>query len=756
MKMKRFGMVATWLLAVFLYVTATGLGGNLYAADDLRRQAVSVLARLDVDVEDVKPVLLDILKDTGESVGLRFEVLDALRGAGPEALEKLADDQEVLEVLSAIVLDESIDVSHRILAFQVHPDPDEEMMKARPLPAFPGAEGAGKYSRGGRGGDVYVVENTKSEGPGSLRYGIESADGPRNIVFNTQGTIGGSLDFEGASRITIAGQTAPGDGITLRQRVRVTESEDIIIQHLRFSSSGDPLRTDRSSRVMLSHLSVRWGSRNNWVLRPNGPLTLQYSINAEPTNRQLGGWFGQMRGREGYFTHTVHKNLGIHQGGRINMFQSGAYEFMNNITFNATPRHAYRGPYYIMSRPWHGGQLVEANVIGNVMIDGTPHRHRGRRTRRPPDYTFGFGRNSRVFIDGNMRDRSPDSPFSPEPADGDIIDGAPPDYRWRGDEFELLDELSDLDLRTARGFALEEQRTSPVDARRAYIDVLSRSGASAFRDVHDHRYVRDVMNKNARRLPRRLSDIPGEPFPEPDPNSFEPWVSTAGDGIPDEWKRERGLDPETEYHQEYTDEGYTYLEKYLHSLAPHSFPPDSSETEEIQVGSSYGEGGAAEVILEDAVHYGLLRFDLSQVEPGMLNDASLKLHFGDIEEPSGFRVYGLDHDRAGQRWDSGTIGPQDAPAMLVEDGEVSLNRNDLILLGDIEPDGGSGGSEVTFDNPNLAVFLNLAVYAGDQPDSHLVTLLLKPSQPDETGLGIDWETEPRLILEAVPARDEEE
>ncbi len=711
MKMKRFGMVTTWLLAVFLYVTATGLGGN----------------------------------PTGESVGLRLEVLDALRGAGPEALEKLADDQEALEILSAIVLDESIDVSHRILAFQVHPEPDEDMMKARPLPAFPGAEGAGKYSRGGRGGDVYVVENTESEGPGSLRYGIETADGPRNIVFNTQGTIGGSLDFKGASRITIAGQTAPGDGITLRQRVNVARSEDIIIQHLRFSSSGDPLRTDGSSRVMLSHLSVRWGSRNNWVVRPNGPLTLQYSINAEPTNRRLGGWFGQMRGREGYFTHTIRKNLGIHQGGRINMFQSGAYEFMNNITFNATPRRARLGPYYIMSRPWHGGQLVEANVIGNVMIDG----------RRPPAYTFGFGRNSRVFIDGNMRDRSPGSPFSPEPADGDIIDGAPRSGP-RGDEFELLDQLSDLDLRTARGFALEEQRTSPVDARRAYIDVLSRSGASAFRDVHDHRYVRDVMNKNTRGLPRSLSDIPGEPFPDPDPDSFEPWVSTAGDGIPDEWKRERGLDPETEYHQEYTDEGYTYLEKYLHSLAPHSFPPDSSETEEIQVGSSYGEGGAAEVILEDAVHYGLLRFDLSQVEPGMLNDASLRMNFGDIEEPSGIRVYGLDHDRAGQRWDSGTIGPQDAPAMLVEDGEVSLNRNDLILLGDIEPDGGSGGSEVTFDNPNLAVFLNLAVYAGDQPDSHLVTLLLKPSHPDETGLGIDRETEPRLILEAVPAREEEE
>ncbi len=79
------------------------------------------------------------------------------------------------------------------------------------LPAFPGSVGAAKYTPGGRGGDVYVVENIEQNGPGSLRYGIETAEGPRTIHFED-----GSLAIRERKRLTIAGQTAPGDGITLR------------------------------------------------------------------------------------------------------------------------------------------------------------------------------------------------------------------------------------------------------------------------------------------------------------------------------------------------------------------------------------------------------------------------------------------------------------------------------------------------------------------------------------------------------------
>ncbi len=643
------------------------------------------------------------------------------------------------------------------------------------LPAFPGAEGAAKYTPGGRGGDVYHVTNTNPSGQGSLAHGIETADGPRTIVFDVGGVIHfeEALELQGEKRLTIAGQTAPGDGITLRfdqGGLYIRDSQDIIVTHLRIVNGSedddddnvsDLLRTDRSSNVMLSHLTIRWGSRGNFISRSNGPVTAQYLINAEPTMRNLAGWFGQMREEDGLYNQTVHKNLGIHQGGRLNMFQRGRFEFINNVTFNGRSRRPDLGPYYIMSRPWHGTgesdlgpQIFDANVIGNVMIDG----------ENPPAATFGFGRASRVHIDGNVRDRHPEAPFSPGSADDDIYDGDVPGAfggreGHRGDQFARVN--LPLDLRLS-----ESQWTRPVSARQAYIDVLSRSGASVARDSHDHRYVRDVMNKNTRQLPQTLSDLPEQPFPEFDQGT--PHASTARDGIPDTWKIERGLDPDLAYHQQYTYEGYTYLEKYLHWRMRHSLPPDPLETRQIVVSSTDGDGGHAIVHssvqphdadgssftvrnTDEILQFGLLRFDLTKVEPGMLNDATLELAPRDYDIADDFRikVYGLDHDRSGQRWSGGHITPDAAPAITNADNSAQMIRDDVILLGELEIT--NGVAKLT--NPNLAVFLNLAMYYSDHPENELVTLVLKPMNQGEASFLTTSTANtfvPRLILDAVP------
>jgi hypothetical protein len=101
--------------------------------------------------------------------------------------------------------------------------------------AFPGAEGYGRFAAGGRGGDVYHVTNVKDNGPGSLREGIESAEGPRTIVFDVSGNIRlkSGLKIDRNAFLTIAGQTAPGDGITVcDQKLNIAKSNDIIIRYL--------------------------------------------------------------------------------------------------------------------------------------------------------------------------------------------------------------------------------------------------------------------------------------------------------------------------------------------------------------------------------------------------------------------------------------------------------------------------------------------------------------------------------------------
>ncbi len=642
-----------------------------------------------------------------------------------------------------------------------------------PLPAFPGATGAAKYALGGRGGDVYHVTNLDASGAGSLAHGVETADGPRTIVFD----VGGTIHFENGftiaekERLTIAGQTAPGDGITIRiddGSLRIQDSEHIIMQHLRLAngcadSRTDVLRTDGSKHVMLSHLTIRWGTRGNFVNRAGGAVTTQYTINAEPTDRQLGGWSGRMRQESGIFNYTLHKNLGIHQGGRFNMFQNGRFEFINNLTYNADLTHWQ--DYYIFGfvlhgthhTPGRGPQLIDMNAINNVLIDG----------HNPPAYTFAFGRASRLYRDGNVRDWDPDEPFFPVNTDNDIAEGAGSETSQILNHAEGVEDEDDIKRINFAGFARvaapldlamnENQHTDPVSARQAYINVLSRTGASAARDEHDHRYVRDVMNKTGA-LPQTLDDVPGPLFPELAPG--ERVVSTARDGIPDWWKEERGLDPEQAYHEEYNETGYTYLEEYLHSLAPHAFPPDPEDVEEIMIrpaqcdAASFGwpesepsSEGLWSGAKDGVPHYILLRFDLSGIEPGTFSDALLQLEQIEASEEAAFRVYGLDHDQEGQDWDIQAF--TDLPGLDIEAQTPSVDRDHWLLLGDIETNEEANGDTVILDNPNLAVFLNLAAYYRDEPDSDFVTLLIKPLNGAAAEFGADNESSPQLVLDAV-------
>src|SRR5262245_1866430 len=158
--------------------------------------------------------------------------------------------------------------------------------------AFPGAEGFGRFAKGGRGGDVYHVTTLADDGPGSLREGVRGAQGPRTIVFDLSGTIELTKPLlVDKSFLTIAGQTAPSDGVCIKdQTFQIKSASHIIVRYVRFRlgdqnkprpSGPDCVNTTDVDHVIFDHVSVSWGIDGNHDLRRGGNFTLQWSIYAE-------------------------------------------------------------------------------------------------------------------------------------------------------------------------------------------------------------------------------------------------------------------------------------------------------------------------------------------------------------------------------------------------------------------------------------------------------------------------------------------
>jgi len=424
-------------------------------------------------------------------------------------------------------------------------------LSANDLPAFPGAEGAGRLALGGRGGSVYHVTSLADSGPGTLREAVET-EGPRTIIFDTGGTI--ILESPLVVRhgqITVAGQTAPGDGITLRDHPLVVQADDVVIRYIRSrlgdasNTEADAISVNRGSRIILDHVSASWSvdetlSLGNHYAPPERGLydvTVQWSLIAESLNESIHG-----KGAHGYGSlvrggfgarFSFHHNLWANH--RARMPRPGNYndpsvdptgpliEFRSNVFYNWGGSRA-------------GYNSDEAQIATYVFIDNSylPGPDSSRSIAFEEESQGG-----RAWFEGNLMD-------GVEPADPwSLVNGSTgPGYR----------------LEAAPEVAPVVAEPGPLAAER----VLDGAGASRMRDEVDARIVQGVRERTG-----RIIDTQGEVGGWPELAPGTAWTDTDGDGMPDDWESHEGLDPTdpADGPSDRDGDGYTNLEDWLNGLA---------------------------------------------------------------------------------------------------------------------------------------------------------------------------------------------
>jgi hypothetical protein len=431
------------------------------------------------------------------------------------------------------------------------------------LPAFPGAEGEGALSLGGRGGRAIYVTTLADDGPGSLRAAVE-ASGPRTVVFAVSGTIALKTPLRiTEGRITLAGQTAPGDGITLRDQPLMVDTDDVVVRFIRSrlgdaaGADDDAISVGSGQRIILDHVSTSWSTDESLsvsVARPDlgrpayQHVTVQWSLIGESLNCNVPkkgachGFGSLLRGAHGTKL-SMHHNLWTHHQDRMprpgNYLTpdkdklGGYYDIRANVFYNwGTERAGYN-----LDR---NGERASYNFVGNVYLRGPSSKGAFAFEESNPGARAFFAWNS---MDGQL----PADPWMLVRAHkGNLPAGLPQGYRQPA-AFRLAPVTVEAPNRTL--------------AR-----VLDGVGASLVRDAVDRRLVDDVRQRRGR-LINSQTEVDGWPELKSKPAPLD----SDGDGMPDAWETGQGLNPHDASDAARVDPatGYTALERYLNGLVVH-------------------------------------------------------------------------------------------------------------------------------------------------------------------------------------------
>lgn len=462
------------------------------------------------------------------------------------------------------------------------------------IPAFPGARGGGMYSFGGRGGTVFVVTNLDDRGPGSFREALE-AGGPRIVIFNVAGIIRLSESIRiRAPYITVAGSTAPGDGVCIAGETVEIDTHDVIIRHMRFrrgstwvGSRNDAFGGNPVGNIMIDHVSASWGLDENMSMYrhmyqpPDGSkeqklptvnITIQNSIFSEALNTYHHAFGSTIGG----YNATFHHNLWACNTGRnpsVGMIYD--FTFANNVVFNwrhrTTDGGDHRSFYNILNNYFKPGPVTPRDkAIGHRFLKPESRR------AKPPVDDYGRACVKGNIVEGNAK-------VSADNWDGGVqVDSI-------GDAASLLKKIrSD----TPYPHAYLEIET----ASEAYERVLKQAGATRpRRDAVDERIVETVRTGGvtAKAGPNTREQLSNPAYSKEKVDEMihevalgiitdieqvggypsyrgEPYKDADADGMSDAWEVQFGLDPKdpSDANADLNLDGYTNIEDFINGLDP--------------------------------------------------------------------------------------------------------------------------------------------------------------------------------------------
>ncbi|MGA2052504.1 MAG: hypothetical protein ABSH19_04250 [Opitutales bacterium] len=414
-----------------------------------------------------------------------------------------------------------------------------------PLVAFPGAEGFGAYATGGRTGTVYHVTNLNDDGPGSFRDAVSQPN--RIVVFDVGGLIKLKTNISLSSNLTLAGQTAPGEGVCVYgQSVSAEGEHNIIIRYLRFRqgiSGGAKKKAfsmGKSSDMILDHCTIQWGRWDNLGLTQGcDHITVQNCIVAEGINPQA---FGSLTDEVTNITFS--HNLWINNESR-NPKVKGTAQYINNVVYDWGITGLCGG---------HSAADHYLDVINNYFIKGPASKNNQFAGQcLPTDH---------IYQKGNLADLDCDG----------ILNGQP------------VEEKNFSEGKTYPGptFVPQPTMNPPVpvtvdSAADAYAKAVAGAGCSLHRDAVDLRLISELtsLGKLGKVHLKDENEVGGQ---GPLAGGTLP-AGAAKNGIPDAWETAHGLSPsDSTAPMKITPSGYTNLELYINSLAVTPAPSTSSST----------------------------------------------------------------------------------------------------------------------------------------------------------------------------------